>query len=715
MREARPPDGADEVMRSQPGQQSPRARALARGALSAPLRVAGLCCALAMLRPPVVSADEPTVAIAVSAAVAAALPQAEASVAAQVAAEFEGPGQPGLALLLDTKLPERWRLAYLRGRPEQPGRLDTAQLKVPWAQRPARLAARDVNGDGRPELVVTGGLANQGQAYQVFEVHAARLTTVLQLRTDGEGEWRELDAADTGRKAIVQIAKEQIWLPALGLADYRVEPYAYDGRRFVAAGWRLPQTASAQHATQQAIQHLAARLCAPARTAAEEAARLEPSADTHWNLWLATLHAELFLAQQVRLAQPANPEARLAAVAANVLVGDYARAAETLLAFAGPQELPAGWQVPLRALAAVVGNAFQVAPELQADPRARLVQALVLVANGDAEAGRRVLLRARADSPDPETYSRWLLVGVTGARLVYLGPGERLQQVDLASDGRPTGSTRIVDQLGRLRSVAATAVGPAVAYVPEAGNRVVVQGAAGPPRTVLSGEFLYLSPQAFSPDGRHLAIDSGTSTVRKLTIVELADGRALGNVTYAGGFLWAPDGKSLVVEIPVRVDPPLPWADGGSRDLRQIALDGRELARLATGDASSVWAAETWDAPNRLLASVTRYRRGAGQSRRPAAVERYLIDPLTRKRTVFRGHGRPDADRQALMRKLKLPAEAIEIADLAYHPRFILFRQRTEARTELGVMARDAEATPYVIGPAPPLSQPLAASWAAVE
>ncbi|NUP99005.1 MAG: hypothetical protein HUU35_04010, partial [Armatimonadetes bacterium] len=306
----------------------------------------------------------------------------------------------------------------------------------------------------------------------------------------------------------------------------------------------------------------------------------------------------------------------------------------------------------------------------------------------------------------------WAVVGLGGARLYFLGPDDLLRQADITADGRLLEPPRVARQLGKLRSVAASPKRLGLAYVPAAGDQVVYRSAEGSSRPIRRGEFLYLTPHAIAPDGRTIAVDSGTSVIRKLTLVDLSTSQERGSLTYAGAFLWAPDGQAVVVESAAPAEPPLPWEDGGTRNLTLHRLQPKQVARLAVGDAGSVWSLLRWDHPSRLEALLTRYQRTPDGDAQPLSETRFGLDPATGQRQELGPDTRARSSHELLARRL--PGGEYEPVGELSHSRFLLYRQHSGQATELWLMPHDGSREPVLLGPAPASTEPLVASWGAL-
>lgn len=653
-------------------------------------------------------------ALAVSdAALVALFPKPSATVAGRRDGDLDGDGRPETAVLYETALSGRYRLGLVTYDGQGAPSLPPTGIKTVLVTAAAELAARDLTGDGVPELVLTGGLGAHAVAYQVFAARDGRLVTLLSLSDAAPTERLEADIDGDGRIEIVHPAgNHYLWSYAHRLTDWSLPVYAWDGTHFAELGWRRP-TGPGAEPTERLVRYAAGHLWVLARAAAGEAERAEPGPATAGNRWVVETLAELFADQAAEHGASTEPDAPVTAAVAAVLTGDYQAAADRILALDGPESLPAGWSEPFLAVRPVIAAAFEALAELHRDPAAQFVRGLAMLAAEDTAAARMSFLRARSTLPRPERLARWVLAGLPGARLYYVGADHLLRRIDLGPDGRLVPPLVELAELGPVRSVAASPLQAAFAYVTDDGRRVMLDQ-AGSARLLLRGEYLYLSGTAIAPNGKSLAVDVGTSAVRDLLVVDLATGRQRARIIHAGLYAWSPDGERLAIETPRPTEPPLPWADGGTRDVCLYDLDGIQRGCLGKGDSSAVWGVERWTAAGRLEASLTRYRRDplTGDAR-PVAVERYVIEPATGRALPLTQRAGGETDRELLQRRLGLAAESFEPADHAWHPRYLLYRREAPGGAGLYLLGRDAAGEPQQVGPAPGLSEPLFASWGA--
>lgn len=642
----------------------------------------------------------------------ALFPKPPATVIERIDSDFNGDGRREAAVLYDTPLEGRYRLGLVTWQGDQPVLLPH-NLKVPAAVSISELAAVDLTGDGLPELRLRGSYGVHGAIYQLYGARTEALVTLVSLTEQAPIEPIERDLDDDGCTEVVRVTgNHYVWSYNHGLTDWQLVPYVWDGQSYQPAGWREPAGEAAQRATAQLQTYARARLWDLALDAGDDAAALEPGPATSWNRWLAEQTAWLFREQQRRHATPpGEPVANLVAAVADVLAGDYTTAAGRLMAFGGPSGMPLGWEVPFLSVRGAVEAAFEAAPALANTPAAQIVRGVVLLASDQAAVARLAFRRAIAEWPAPEALEPWTVAGYPSQRLYGIGPQGQIWSVDLDPAGRPSAPVVTHAELGLARAVAGSPTRAAFAYVSAAGDQVTYYS-GGSPRTLLTGEFLHLDAAAFSPDGDHLAVDRGTSALRELLVIEIGSRRLRATVPYAGRFAWSPASHALVIEVARPVEPPLPWEDGGTRDLSIVDLDGHELQRLAKGEPRLVWGLESWDSPNAVWAIRTQYTR-QGDNLVESGTQRLMLDPGSGRQTPGAGRSRLETETALVAKRFGFAPGSFEVA-AANHPRFILYRRAAGTRADLYLVNRDFSGQPLRLGPVPPLSEALDVSWGAL-
>lgn len=649
------------------------------------------------------------------AALEALFPRPPADIAQRVSADLDGDGVGELGVLYDTVLTPRYRVGvvlFQQGRPVLPN----ACLKVPLAEVALELAARDVTGNGRTTLVVTGYGSGGGTVYQLYALEHGVLATVLSLQTSlAEPVW-EVDLDDDGNRELVARDGEVRWsAPGGELVEWQLTPYSLTPDGFSSGGWRVPATPAAAELTRRLLAEVAAHRWDRAVETAAEAVRAEPGPAARWNHRLVAEYRRLYDRQALAWRAVTSPDDRFAGAYAAALAGRFSDAGDLLAPFGGSSLLPAGGLAALGALPPLLAAAAEADPVALASAGAQLLRAAAELGAGRRADAQARLARTVARWPQRAELRRWAGLDEPADRLYYVGADELAYAVDLSRDGRLLGPPQLLAHLGAVRSLAGSPTHPAVAYVPAAGRQVLYVVGDGPSRVLLSADFLYLFPRSVSPDGRFVAVDSGTSAVRQLSLVETGTGLLRGGLEYAGRFAWSPDSRQVAVELPRAVEPPLPWADGGTRDVALVELSGQLLKRVAEGNHETVWGLESWPAPSSLYLVRTRLARGPGafDEARPIELQRFVSDPATGRRLAAGAQSRHESDDGLVLRRLGLPASDYQLADDAEHPRFIVYRRRVGDGAELYLLARDRAAEPLRVGPVPGLEQALVVSWGA--
>lgn len=104
----------------------------------------------------------------------------------------------------------------------------------------------------------------------------------------------------------------------------------------------------------------------------------------------------------------------------------------------------------------------------------------------------------------------------------------------------------------------------------------------------------------WSPNGRYLLLDSGTSALRQLTVVEVASGAPLYELS-AFGYAWSPDSLHLALGLRQPVDTPLSLETGDSVSLAILALETGERRIIFEGTSEHLYFPRGWLPDGRLL------------------------------------------------------------------------------------------------------------------
>ncbi|MBN1136478.1 MAG: PD40 domain-containing protein [Anaerolineae bacterium] len=104
----------------------------------------------------------------------------------------------------------------------------------------------------------------------------------------------------------------------------------------------------------------------------------------------------------------------------------------------------------------------------------------------------------------------------------------------------------------------------------------------------------------WSPDGRYLLLDSGTSPERCVVILEAATGR-IENGLIARGYAWSPDGRRLAFGQAHPLETPIPIGSGDSIDIAVLEI-GQPTPRVVLEGSSEVgYYPRSWLPDGRLL------------------------------------------------------------------------------------------------------------------
>ena len=97
----------------------------------------------------------------------------------------------------------------------------------------------------------------------------------------------------------------------------------------------------------------------------------------------------------------------------------------------------------------------------------------------------------------------------------------------------------------------------------------------------------------WSPDGRHLLLDSGTGVARQLTVVEVASGAVLYE-TSALGYAWSPDGLHLALGLRQPLQTPISLETGDSVSLVILTLETGGSQVIFEGTPERLYFPRVW-------------------------------------------------------------------------------------------------------------------------
>lgn len=129
----------------------------------------------------------------------------------------------------------------------------------------------------------------------------------------------------------------------------------------------------------------------------------------------------------------------------------------------------------------------------------------------------------------------------------------------------------------------------------------------------------------WSPDGRYLLLDHGTSMSRGAYVVDASTGKALHNLGVIGRAYWAPDSKRLVLGIRQPLEEKLPTELGDATSLAVLEIGQREPRVILEGTYEFSYLPRVWLPDGRIL-----YNRSAWEGDAPAGPPtQWTIDPDT--------------------------------------------------------------------------------------
>ncbi|MFL7791175.1 MAG: hypothetical protein AB8I69_03470 [Anaerolineae bacterium] len=106
---------------------------------------------------------------------------------------------------------------------------------------------------------------------------------------------------------------------------------------------------------------------------------------------------------------------------------------------------------------------------------------------------------------------------------------------------------------------------------------------------------------AWSPDGRYLLLDHGTSMSRGAYVVDASTGKAVHNLSVIGRAYWAPDGKRLVLGIRQPLKEKHTDELGDAISLAVLEIGQREPRVILEGTYESSYSPRAWLPDGRIL------------------------------------------------------------------------------------------------------------------
>lgn len=114
-----------------------------------------------------------------------------------------------------------------------------------------------------------------------------------------------------------------------------------------------------------------------------------------------------------------------------------------------------------------------------------------------------------------------------------------------------------------------------------------------------------LGQAMWSPDGRYLLLDYGTSPARGLILVEIATGQVVQEFGTEGGHAWSPESDAVVIGQRRPLDEPISVECGDAVSLAVLEVGAAEPQVLLEGSAEVLYSPRAWLPDGRIL-----YNRG---------------------------------------------------------------------------------------------------------
>jgi len=183
--------------------------------------------------------------------------------------------------------------------------------------------------------------------------------------------------------------------------------------------------------------------------------------------------------------------------------------------------------------------------------------------------------------------------------VAFVAPDGRLRV--LRADGQSTDMP--LPAGGSVASPAWSPDGRLLAYIALSsggyGTAYLYDTSSGRTEPVSDEHRQFLSRLEWSPNGRYLLLDSGTSVVRSLEIVEVSTHTFMGPIG-AVGYAWSPDGESLAIGLRRPVQPPLPYEIGDSLSLA-VVEPGLPTQVILEGTPDVLYQPLAWLPDGRIL------------------------------------------------------------------------------------------------------------------
>jgi hypothetical protein len=121
----------------------------------------------------------------------------------------------------------------------------------------------------------------------------------------------------------------------------------------------------------------------------------------------------------------------------------------------------------------------------------------------------------------------------------------------------------------------------------------------------ISDSWIYrtLGQAMWSPDGRYLLLDYGTSPARGLILVEVASGQVVQEFGTEGGYAWSPESDAVAIGQRRPLDEPIGVGSGDSVSLAVVEIGAAKPRVLFEGSAEVLYFPWVWLPDGRILYS----------------------------------------------------------------------------------------------------------------